>query len=178
VRFYTTVADASPVPLLLYNFTPATGVNLLPPTVATLAAHPNIVGIKESGSDIAQAADHVALTPPGFNVLSGSGSTFHAALCVGVSGGILAVAGVVPDACVQMFEHARAKQYDAALAIQRRILPMARLVSTGYGVPGLKAVLKLMGCDMGYPRPPLAPVPDAAIAEFKTALAKLEEVPA
>src|SRR5207253_9445451 len=67
VRHYTAVADASPVPVLLYNFTALTGVNLLPPAVARLATHPNIIGMKESGGDIAQIADLVSGTPAGFN---------------------------------------------------------------------------------------------------------------
>src|SRR5713101_7537323 len=65
VRHYTAVADASPVPVLLYNFTAVTGVNLLPAAVARLATHPNIIGIKESGGDIAQVADLVSSTPAG-----------------------------------------------------------------------------------------------------------------
>ena len=59
VRHYTAVADASPVPVLLYNFTAVTGVNLLPAAVARLATHPNIIGMKESGGDVAQIADLV-----------------------------------------------------------------------------------------------------------------------
>ena len=66
--------------MLLYNFTAATGVNLQADTVGRLAAHPNIVGIKESGSDIAQISDLVDVAPPGFAVLAGSASTLQAAL--------------------------------------------------------------------------------------------------
>src|SRR6185436_18716303 len=80
VRHYSAVADASPVPVLLYNFTAVTGVNLLPATVAQLASHPNIVGMKESGGDLAQIAELVTSTPDDFSVLSGSGSTFYASL--------------------------------------------------------------------------------------------------
>src|SRR5581483_5737723 len=87
-RHYRAVADASPVPVLLYNFTVATGVNLTPDVVARLAQHPNVIGIKESGSDIAQIADLVAASGPEFSVLAGSATTFYAALCAGVSGGI------------------------------------------------------------------------------------------
>ena len=91
VRHYTAVADASPVPVLLYNFTALTGVNLLPAAVSRLAAHPNIAGMKESGGDVAQIADLVSGTPDGFSVLAGSSSTFYAALCIGAAGGILAL---------------------------------------------------------------------------------------
>ena len=94
VRHYTAVADASPVPVLLYNFTAVTGVNLLPAAVARLATHPNIIGMKESGGDIAQIADLVAQTPDDFTRARRLGATFYAALCVGASGGILALAGV------------------------------------------------------------------------------------
>ena len=73
VRHYTAVADASPVPVLLYNFTAVTGVNLLPAAVARLATHPNIVGMKESGGDVAQVADLVSQTPDDFTVLAGRG---------------------------------------------------------------------------------------------------------
>src|SRR5437868_6141084 len=86
VRHYTAVADASPVPVLLYNFTAVTGVNLLPAAVARLATHPNIVGMKESGGDIGQVADLVSSTPDDFTVLAGSAGTFYAALCVGAVG--------------------------------------------------------------------------------------------
>jgi 4-hydroxy-2-oxoglutarate aldolase len=178
IDHYRAVADASPAPVLLYNFTAATGVNLLPTAVAALAEHPNIVGMKESGSDIAQLADLVAMTPHGFRVLSGSGTTFFAAACAGVSGGILAVAGLLPSACVRIFELVRERRYDEASAWQRRVLPIARLVSTGYGVPGLKAALRLTGVDAGLPRLPLKPASDEAIAALQQALATFEEVTA
>src|SRR5207248_10895772 len=107
VRHYTAVADAAPVPVLLYNFTAVTGVNLLPAAVSRLSAHPNIIGVKESGGDIAQIAEFVKGTPKGFNVLAGSSATFYSALRVGAAGGILALACVLPDACMRLFELAQ-----------------------------------------------------------------------
>src|SRR4029079_12597787 len=142
IRHYTAVADASPVPVLLYNFTALTGVNLLPATVARLAEHGNIVGMKESGSEIKQISELVAATPSTFRVLAGSGSTFYPALCAGVSGGILALAALLPEACVRLFELVQTKQYDEGRALQQRLMPVARLISATYGVPGLKAALK------------------------------------
>src|SRR3954462_10519666 len=98
VRHYTAVADASPVPVLLYNFTALTGVNLLPAAVAELAPHPNIIGMKESGGDVAQIMDLVSRTPDDFRVLAGSAATFYPMLCVGAAGGILALGCALPDA--------------------------------------------------------------------------------
>lgn len=178
MRHYFAIADASPVPVLLYNFPAVTGVNLLPSTVARLAEHRNIVGMKESGSDIAQIADLVAMTPADFCVLAGSASTFFASLCAGVSGGILALAGLLPEPCVRLYELSQQKQYDAARTLQRHLLPMARLISTGHGVPGLKAALKLSGCDVGRPRSPLAPVDDSVLVILQKAMTSFQEVTA
>jgi len=178
VRHYTAVADASPVPVLLYNFTALTGVNLLPAAVARLATHPNIVGMKESGGDVAQIADLVSGTPDDFNVLAGTAATFFAALSVGAAGGILALACVVPGACMHLFELNQAGRHAEALALQRQLVPLARLLGPTYGVPGLKAALNLLGYDVGVPRPPLTPVPDTAIPALRDALAQFEEIPA
>jgi 4-hydroxy-2-oxoglutarate aldolase len=178
VRHYTAVADASPVPVLLYNFTAVTGVNLLPAAVSRLAVHPNIIGMKESGGDVAQIADLVTGTPAGFQVLAGSSSTFHAALCVGVTGGILALSAVVPEPCVRLFTLAKEGRHDEARALQRQLVPLGRLLSAAYGVAGLKAALSLIGIDAGYPRPPLVPVPESGVAALKEALARFQEVAA
>jgi 4-hydroxy-2-oxoglutarate aldolase len=178
VRHYTAVADASPVPVLLYNFTALTGVNLLPAAAARLATHPNIIGMKESGGDIAQVADLVSLTPKAFNVLAGSAPTFYAALCVGATGGILALGCAAPDACVQLFELTRAGRHEEAIALQRRLVPLARLLGGTHGVPGLKAALNLLGYDVGVPRPPLAPLADSVLPTLREELAHFEEIPA
>src|SRR5256885_4363203 len=178
VRHYTAGADASPVPGLLYNFTALTGVNLLPAAVARLATHPHIIGMKESGGDMATVADLVSLTPKRFNVLAGSAPTFYAALCVGATGGILALGCAAPDACVQLFELTRAGRHEEAIALQRRLVPLARLLGGTHGVPGLKAALNLLGYDVGVPRPPLAPLADSVLPTLREELAHFEEIPA
>lgn len=178
VRHYTAVADASPVPVLLYNFTAVTGVNLPPPAVSRLAVHPNIIGMKESGGDVAQIAELVSTTPPAFQVLAGSSSTVYAALCVGAVGGILALSALVPEPCARLFELARAGRHEEARALQQQLVPLGRLLSGPYGVAGLKAALKLVGIDVGFPRPPLVPVSERGVAALKDALAKFQEVAA
>jgi 4-hydroxy-2-oxoglutarate aldolase len=176
VRHYLAVADASPVPVLLYNFTAVTGVNLLPAACSRLASHSNVIGMKESGGDVAQIAELVAATPSDFSVMAGSSSTFYAALCVGAAGGILALANLIPDACARVFELFGQGRHGEARDLQRRIAPLARLLGPVYGVPGLKAALKLVGCDVGLPRPPLVPLPDSGLAALKEALDRFQEV--
>jgi 4-hydroxy-2-oxoglutarate aldolase len=176
VRHYTAVADSAPVPVILYNFTAVTGVNLPAGAVSKLATHPNIVGIKESSGDIAQMTDLVAGTPDDFRVLAGSATTFYASLCVGVSGGILALACVLPDACVRLFELTASGQHAEASALQHRLVPVAKAVGTANGVPGLKAALKIAGRDCGEPRSPLIPVSEAVLASLREVLASFTEV--
>jgi 4-hydroxy-2-oxoglutarate aldolase len=176
VRHYTTVADASPVPVLLYNFTALTGVNLLPAAVSRLASHPNIIGMKESGGDIAHIADLVSGVPGTFAVFAGSAATFYPALAVGCAGGILALGCVVPEICVRLYESTKAGRHDEARELQRRLVPLARLLGPTHGVPGLKAALSLIGYDLGALRAPLTRIPDTAIASLREALAPFEEL--
>ncbi len=158
VQHYTAVADASPVPVLLYNVTIFTGVNLLPDAVERLGVHPNIPGMKDSGGDIGQLAEYVHRTPDNFAVLSGSAVTLVHALSAGCDGAVLALAGILPDACVEMRALVTGGRLAEAHALQRRMMPLARSVGGSYGVPGLKAALELMGFAAGRPRPPLRPV--------------------
>ena len=138
VRHYTVVADASPVPVLLLRFTAVTGVNLLPAAVTRLAPHPNIIGMKESNADVAQIADLVSGTPADFQVLAGTTSTFYAALCVSAVGGILAPACVIPDACIRLFELARAGRHAEAVQLQRELMPLARLLGQALRRAGIE----------------------------------------
>jgi 4-hydroxy-2-oxoglutarate aldolase len=174
VRHYTAVADTSPVPVLLYNYPAVTGVNLTPDTVERLSAHPNIAGIKETGSDAAQVAAYVDQARDGFAVIAGSAPTFYASLCLGAAGGILAAACVVPDLCVELFDHAVAGRHEEARRLQAELTPIAKLVTTTHGVPGLKAAMELAGFIGGDPRLPLVPAPSAAVDEIRIELARLQ----
>ena len=173
VRHYTAVADASPVPVLPYNVPVLTGVKLAAEAVAQLASHPNLPGVKDSSADLAQIADLVSMTPPGFTVLVGSAPTLYASLCVGASGAIVAAACVIPELCVQLFDLARAGRHEEALALQRRITPIAKSLSSTYGVAGLKAAMDLAGYAGGVPRLPLKPASPQAVATIRSQFAAL-----
>jgi 4-hydroxy-2-oxoglutarate aldolase len=172
-RHYCAVAYACPVPVLLYNYPAVTGVNLGADAIARLSEHPNIVGVKETGSDTGQVAAYVAAARPGFAVIAGSAPTFYPSLCVGAVGAILAAACVVPDICVHLFDHFRAGRHDEAKQLQARLTPLAKLVTTVHGVPGLKAAMDLAGFVGGAPRRPLAPAPPDAVEQIRTALGAL-----
>lgn len=176
VAHYAAVADAIPVPVLLYNYPAVTGLTLTPDTVAQLAQHPNIAGIKETSTDAAQIAAYVeAARGQAFTVLAGSAPGFYAALCLGARGAILAAACIVPRACVALYEAFGRGAHDEARELQRRILPIAVAVTSGYGVPGLKAALDLTGYIGGPPRAPLAAASEEAKAFIRTALEPMQE---
>ncbi|MCU0249706.1 MAG: dihydrodipicolinate synthase family protein [Vicinamibacterales bacterium] len=154
---YRAVADASPVPVLLYNFTNVTGINMTPDTVAALSAHPNIVGLKDSNGDVAQVAAVVARVPAGFTVLVGSAATLYPAMVMGAAGGIVAAANVVPDVCVKLYDLVRAGKHDEARVLQRTLTPLANAVTGGYSIPGLKVAMEIAGYVGGDVRQPLRP---------------------
>jgi 4-hydroxy-2-oxoglutarate aldolase len=174
VAHFIAVADASPVPVILYNFPAVTGIDLAPAAVERLSAHPNVAGVKESAGDVGRIAEDVARTPEGFAVLAGAAPVFHASLLAGACAGVLAVACVAPDLCVTLYDLVVAGRHDEAAALQRRLTPLARLVSSGHGVPGLKAALDLVGFAGGSPRGPLLPVPADAVDHIRGELVTLD----
>jgi dihydrodipicolinate synthase/N-acetylneuraminate lyase len=170
------VADAIEIPVLLYTYPAVTGVNLTPETVGRLAGHPNIIGIKETSTDAGQIAAYVDATRAlDFSVLAGSAPGFYAALCLGAVGGILAVTCVLPRACVALFDAFARGDRDGARDLQRRIIPLAQAVTSGFGVPGLKTALEMAGYVGGAPRHPLMPASAEAHASIAAALAPLQE---
>jgi 4-hydroxy-2-oxoglutarate aldolase len=173
VRHYRAVADSSPVPVLLYNFPAAFGVDIPISVIEKLAKHPNIVGVKESGGDVAKIADDAGRTPAGFAVFCGSAPVLYPSILVGASGGILALACVVPELCVRLYELANSGADADARELQARVTPLARSVTSLFGVPGLKAALDLVGYAGGDPRAPLAPAPPEAITTIRAQLVEL-----
>ncbi len=145
VEYYAAVADRAPVPVLLYNIPQNTGIALTPETVARLSVHENIVGMKDSSGDVLSFARTRELARSGFVMLTGHGSAFYHALAAGAHGAILAVACVVPQLAVDLYEAYAAGNHQRAIELQGRLSPLARVVTTGYGIGGLKYALELHG---------------------------------
>jgi 4-hydroxy-2-oxoglutarate aldolase len=163
IRHYTEVADASPIPVMIYNVPGFTGVNIAPDTVAILAAHDNIIGMKDTSGNIVQLAQLVRLTAgKGFDVLAGSANHFLPALAVGAQGGILALANIAPDECVQIQRLFQEAKMEEARELHLRMLPVNQAITAQMGVPGLKAAMEMRGYFGGEPRQPLLPLSDSA----------------
>ena len=161
VRHYQAVADGSPIPILLYNVPGFTHVDVDAATVARAACHPNVVGIKDSGGNMAKLADVVRLTGPDFQVLAGSAGFFLAGLAVGAVGGVLALANVAPQECIGIHRLFKAGQWEEAAELQRRLVPVNAAVTARFGVAGLKAAMDMLGYYGGPVRPPLLDLTDA-----------------
>src|SRR5258708_12279144 len=110
IEHFERVADAARIPVLLYSVPQFTGVALEALAVARLAAHPNIIGIKESSGNVQRVGEIIQAAPPGFQTLVGSAGTFYPSLPVGALGGILGRAGVLPELFIQLFQLAPAAE--------------------------------------------------------------------
>jgi 4-hydroxy-2-oxoglutarate aldolase len=169
-KHYVAVADASPIPTLLYNLPGPTGITLTLPLVQALADHPNIAGVKETSPELDRLGQFAAVQPERFSVMCGWAPVVYPALVAGATGAILAVANVLPEETVTLFAHVTAGRHAEALALQRRLTPIAQMVSTTYGVAGLKAALDLVGYRGGPVRAPLLPVPERIRTEIAQAI--------
>ena len=152
---YEEVAEASPIPILIYNMPIFTGLNMDPDLVLELASHPKIVGIKDSAPDVLQVQTICQSAPEGFSVLTGAANLLLACMTVGASGGILAAANVAYDLSVDCYEAHRQGDLQRARELQHRLALVNQAVTTQFGIGGLKALLDRMGFYGGPPRRPL-----------------------
>lgn len=173
-RHYEAVAEAAPVPVLLYSVPQYTGLPIPPELSASLAAHPRVAGIKDSSGDVGALSKLLAAAPPGFRVVCGSAPVLYPALCLGAVAGILAVACCAPAAAAAVYRAFERGDHAAALAAQRRLTPLAAAVTAGHGVAGLKAAMDLAGLQGGSVRAPLLPVGEGGRREIAARLSELD----
>jgi 4-hydroxy-2-oxoglutarate aldolase len=170
LRHYHAVADASPIPILIYNVPKFTAVNVDAASVSRIAEHPNVVGIKDTSGNITQLGETVQLAGPDFQVLAGSAGFFLAGLTLGAVGGILALANVAPQPSIDIYHHFEAGQWDQALALQRRMFPVNAAVTSNWGIAGLKAALDMVGYYGGPVRSPLLPLGEEQVQALRAIL--------
>ena len=171
-KHFRAVADASPVPVLVYQVPLRLSTLDLPSgLIGELAQHPNIVGIKDSRGKLDLVGELVEHTSgEDFDVLVGSGALLYPALEVGAAGGIMAVGLMAPAQAAEIsIAFAEGRSGDAGRA-QERIAPVHNDIVGGMGVSGIKAALDLLGMHGGAPRPPLSPATDARVDEVRTVL--------
>lgn len=172
--YYRAVADESRIPLIIYNRPQDTGVDISAEAVAELSRHPNIIAIQENSGNLEKVMQMLREVEGGFQVLTGSASTLWPSLLMGASGAVLAFANAAPYATIAIWEAYRTREEEAGRDWQNRIAPAVALVTSRYGVPGLKHAMDLNGYYGGPPRLPLSVPSPAARAEIEAAFADLK----
>lgn len=165
---YLTVADASPVPVIIYQ-APLRMSTLDFPTglLAELSQHDKLVGLKDSRGNLDLMGEVLDQCREGFQLLVGSGAHFYPALEIGAVGGIIAVANLAPGASAALYAAFQAGRSAEAGRLQERIGPVHNGIVAGIGVGGVKAGLDLLGSSGGDPRPPLRPISDTKKEEVR-----------
>jgi len=158
-RYFSTVADASPMPILLYNAPGFCGVTLSPALVARLAGHPNIVGMKDSAPSGIE--NFLRVENDSFHVLAGSANFLFPAMLRGSIGGTVSLANSFPQLAVELFRCGRARDEARGAPLQERVKRINEAIAGPYGPPGVKAAMNLAGLCGGIPRRPLLPLTDA-----------------
>ena len=173
IAHFTAVADASTVPVILYNVPGRTGCNLLPKTVAQLAEHPNIVAIKEASGNMAQMVELVSLCGDKIDVYSGEDALTVPMLSMGAAGTISVVSNVVPKEAVAMTDAFFAGNIEQAASLQCKLLPLIRALFSEVNPIPAKAAVSAMGYGEEHLRMPLTPMEDATRAVLYNEMRKL-----
>jgi 4-hydroxy-2-oxoglutarate aldolase len=174
LRHYRSVADASPIPVLLYSVPIFTGVTLETPEILALAQHPNIAGIKDSSGVIQRVVEVVAQARKSFRVLTGGAGVVYPALAAGAKGAILALASALPERCVAIYDDWKRGRQAEALAEQQQLALASKTIASENGIAGLKYAMDLRGYFGGVPRLPLLPLSDEKKQQIHKLVTELE----
>jgi 4-hydroxy-tetrahydrodipicolinate synthase len=165
------------LPILIYNIPPRSVIDMAVPTMARLAAHRNIAGVKDSTADLARPIRTRLACGPGFIQLSGEDGTALAFNAAGGVGCISVTGNVAPKLCAQMQAAWRAGDYTAAMALQDRLMPLHDALFVETNPAPVKHAAGRLGFGTGFCRLPLAPLSAPAMAEVDAAMAALGLLP-
>ena len=170
-QHYKSIAEAVDIPIVLYNVPGRTSCNLLPATVARLAAIDNIVGIKEATGNLNQVSEVIRLCPDGFAVLSGDDFTSMATVAIGGTGVISVTSNIAPADMAAMMDAALAGDFGRARELHYRLFPLMQAMFLETNPVPVKTAVALMGkIANGRPRLPLCPMSEANLAKLQAAL--------
>ena len=169
-RYFSTLADASPIPLVLYNAPAFCGVTLSPALAGRLSSHPNIAGMKDSAASGIES--FLQFESESFHVLAGSANFLFAAMMGGAIGGTVSLANSFPEMALELFRCGQARDERNGVPLQERVTRINQAIAGPYGPPGVKAAMTLAGYKGGIPRRPLAPLTAAQVEALRAALEK------
>ena len=161
IRFFTEVADNSDIPILIYNVSKFTHVNIGADAVAELSRHKNIVGMKDSNGDVPQLATFLRVADPSFQVMTGTYGAWYPALAMGTTGIISAMANCCPNEIAETQELYETGKHKESFDLYQRMFPVNAAVTGGFGIAGLKYACDYLGYKGGHVRNPLADLNEA-----------------
>ena len=169
-KHFHAVADVCDIPVIIYNMPACTGMDMDAATIAAIAAHPNILGLKDSGGNVVKMGALHQILGDEFQILAGSASFLLPSLSVGAVGGVLALANIAPAQCLAIRDLAMSGKWNEAREIQVRLIEANTAVTSRWGVAGLKAAMNMMGLEGGFVRAPLLDLDDPEIERLKSML--------
>lgn len=173
INYFTEVADKVKIPVLIYNVTKFTHVNISPKAVEVLAKHPNIIGLKDSSGNIPQLVEFKRVVDMNkFNLMVGTASAWYPALTLGVQASVMALANCCPGECIEVQKEYDSGNTEKAREIYERVFPVNAAVTGGYGIAGLKYACTLLGFEGGMVRKPLLQPKDDEKVKLKELLIK------
>jgi len=171
LQYFSEVAESVDKPCLAYCAPQFTGgITLSNYLVKQLAAHPNIVGMKDSSTG--NMDGYLMAVPAEFCVMAGSANFFLSALIGGATGGVISLANAFPEITNSLYERFVDKDYEACFALNREILLLNNAVSGKGGVAAVKYAMDLAGFIGGHPRLPLLPLEETDQASIRKALSE------
>ncbi|CCQ97404.1 conserved hypothetical protein [[Clostridium] ultunense Esp] len=171
INYFTEVADNVKIPVMIYNVTKFTHINISPYAVGVLSKHPNIIGMKDSSGSIPQLVDFKRVIEESkFNLLVGTASAWYPALTIGIKGSIMALANCSPKECIEVQEYFEEGNWEKSREIYERMFPVNKAVTATFGIAGLKYACDLLGFEGGLVRKPLLPLKGDEKAKVKEIL--------
>ena len=161
IQMFQKIADASTVPVILYNVPSRTGVNIEPKTVEVLANHKNIVAIKEASGNISQVAEILARAGDKIDVYSGNDDEIVPIMSLGGKGCISVLSNPLPRKTVDIADRCLNGDFQGAAALQLELLPLIRALFSEVNPIPAKAAMCAMGFCEDYLRLPLTPMEEA-----------------
>lgn len=167
-RYFATLAESARIPILLYNAPGFSGVTLTPALVSRLAAHPNIVGLKDSASSGIE--EFLPFQGDAFQVLAGSANFLFPAMLGGSAGGTVSLANSFPDVAVRLYDYGVARDEVSGPPYQAWVARVNHSISGSHGVAGVKAAMDVAGYVGGQPRRPLMPLEPGEVEALRALL--------
>lgn len=170
---FRTIAEATQLPVLLYNLPSRTHLSIEPATLVRLAEIDNIVGVKDSSGDLTITMEYIRLTPDNFAAMNGSDALICAGLSAGACGAVAATANVVPGLVVSIYERFAAGDLEGAWAAQMELIPLRRCFALSTVPDPVKAAARAIGLPVGPTMRPAGPMSDEGNRQLRHVLADM-----